>query len=105
MKMDRAVQGSMIDKANHSFFTSLHAKRRSWRYTIVTNQVCFAQVGVHLLLKGLDFDLVVVDNLSSSRIGPCAVMRQLGIKAQLLWTYYLGSLFGGIGRGRAYISL
>ena len=68
VKMDRGSHRCMVDKSHDSLRSLLHVESRAWRDAIVSNKISLAEVWVDLLLKGLYFDLVVVDLASSCGI-------------------------------------
>jgi hypothetical protein len=68
MKMNREICCGSIDKSYHCLAIFLHAEGGPWAYTIITDKLSFLESWVDLLLKRLDFDLIVVDILASGRI-------------------------------------
>lgn len=61
MEMNRISTISMIDEAHDSFTTLGHHQGRTGGNSIVSNQASLAEVGINLLLKWFDVDLVVVN--------------------------------------------
>lgn len=61
MKMDRVGTVCMVDEAHNSFTALGHPHGWARGDSIVSDQTSFAKVGIDLLLKRLDVDLIVVD--------------------------------------------
>ena len=62
--MDGCIAVAVIDESNDRLATPLHVKDRSWGKAVVANERGGRTVGIDLLLKFLDIDLIVVDELS-----------------------------------------
>lgn len=61
VKMDRVGTICVVDEPNYRLSTLRHLERGTWRNSIITNEPSLAQIGVDLLLKGLDVDFIVID--------------------------------------------
>lgn len=69
MKMNRVWLISMIDESNNGLAAPRHVESWSRRDTIVTNKVGFPKARIDLLLKWLNFDLVIIN--WNARFGVC----------------------------------
>jgi len=69
VQMHRVGHGRVVDEPHHGLAASLDQECRAGRDAIVSHKVGGGLVGIHLLLKVVDVDLVVVNGLICDRVG------------------------------------
>jgi len=55
----------VVDKPHNSFATFRHVEGGARTYAIIANKSGFAKVGIHLLEKRFDLNLIIVDRKAS----------------------------------------
>lgn len=66
--MDREIHCGTVDKPDDCFTIFFHSKGGPRANTIIAHKLGFLESRVDLLLKGLDFNLIIVDILASGRV-------------------------------------
>lgn len=93
--MNRISTISMVDEAHDSFTTLGHHQGRTGGDSIVSNQAGLAKVGIHLLLKWLDVDLIVVNWWVAKRPNP--FVRLIADIFDQRWAHFNGDVTGATG--------
>jgi hypothetical protein len=69
VQMDGVCSITMVDKTDNGFNALGHHESWPGRDSIVSNEACFGQIRVDLCQERLDFNLIVLNGLSSVVVG------------------------------------